>query len=430
VDNVTHTLAGLVAARAALYLRDRRAPAGGPTALPFATLTASAFANNAPDLDFLYRSITPGKLGYLLHHRGHTHTLLATPALALLCLALVAGLLRLRGQRLSRPEWGFLLGVCIAGGFLHVAMDFGNNYGVHPFWPLDDHWYYGDAIFIVDPWLMIALGGILFGSTRSRVGRSLIGLILAGLALIAWAMALGAQPRGPSSPPVSGALALALSIAAAAWLAWMRWGSARARRWSGASSLLLLLVVQLSARGAVRAAVRAGLAGSLELVSLATTPLPGNPLCWSVLAAGVAGAEPSRRYLVQHALASAWPALWPASACGAPLVRATAPLVEPATPLPAVAGVAWGRQFRAPLAELHDLTHDCVASAFLRFARIPFWLRDGARATLVGDARFDRSPALDFTDLPLEAGAECPPNVPPWEPPLEIPPLANARRGR
>ena len=426
MDNVTHTLAGLVAARAALYLRDRRARASGP-ALPLATLTASAFANNAPDLDFLYRSITPGKLGYLLHHRGHTHTLLATPALALLCLALVAGLLRLRGQHLSRPEWGFLLAVSIAGGFLHVAMDFGNSYGVHPFWPLDDHWYYGDAIFIVDPWLMIALGGMIFGATRSRVGRSLIGLILGGLVLIAWAMAFGAQPRGPS-PPVSAALAAALSGAAVAWLAWMHRASARGRRWSGACALLLLLAVQLSARGAVRAAVRGGLAGSLELVRLASTPLPGNPLCWSVLAAGVSGAAPSQHYVVQHALASAWPALWPASACGSPLVHATAPLIEPSPPLPAAPGVAWGRQFRAPLAELHELTGECVASAFLRFARIPFWLRDGARPTLVGDARFDRSPALDFTDLPLAPGAECPRHLPPWEPPLGA--LLEARGGR
>jgi hypothetical protein len=80
--------------------------------------------------------------------------------------------------------------------------------------------------------------------------------------------------------------------------------------------------------------------------------------------------------------------------------------------------VAWGRQFRAPLAQLHELTRDCVASGFLRFARIPFWVREGGRATLVGDARFDRSPALDFTDLPLTAGEECPRHLPPWEPPL------------
>ena len=417
MDNVTHTLAGLVAARAALYLRSRHATRHS-AALPWATLTASAFANNAPDLDFLYRGITPGKLGYLLHHRGHTHTLLATPALALFCLVLVAGLLRLHGQQLPRREWGFLLGVSVAGGVLHVAMDFGNNYGVHPFWPIDNHWYYGDAIFIVDPWLMLVLGGLAFGATQSRLGRSLIGLILGGLLLIAWAMAFGAQPRGPS-PPVSFALAAALSVFAASWLGWLHWGPSRARRWSGALALALLLSVQLLARNAVRATARVALAGSLEQVSLATTPLPGNPLCWSVIAVGVSGAAPSaRQYVVQHALAAAWPALLPARACGSPLVHATAPLVGPSAPLRDAEGIVWGGQFRAPLAQLHALEHDCVASAFLRFARVPFWVQDGARATLVGDARFDRSPALDFTDLPLDSAAECPDHLPPWAPPL------------
>jgi hypothetical protein len=196
----------------------------------------------------------------------------------------------------------------------------------------------------------------------------------------------------------------------------MHWGSQRARRWSGAAALGLFLAMQLLARGTVRARVRSGLDPRFELSSLASTPLPGNPLCWSVLAAGISGAQ----YEVQQALVSAWPALVPARLCGPALVRATAPLSDPSPALRELPGVAWGRQFRAPLAQLQALSRECVAGAFLRFARMPFWLQEGARATLVGDARFDRSPALDFTDLPLEPGAECPHNVPPWQPPLEL----------
>jgi hypothetical protein len=179
--------------------------------------------------------------------------------------------------------------------------------------------------------------------------------------------------------------------------------------------------MQLLARGTVRARVRSGLDPRFELSSLASTPLPGNPLCWSVLAAGVSGVQSADpQYEVQHALVSAWPALLPTKICGPALVRATAPLEDPSPPLRELPGVAWGRRFRAPLAQLQALSRDCVASAFLRFARIPFWIQEGARATLVGDARFDRSPALDFTDLPLERGAECPRNLPPWQPPLEL----------
>ena len=79
-------LAGLAVAHAALYLRAGRTSSVSSRPLQLATLLTSALANNAPDLDFLYSGITPGKLGYLLHHRGHTHTLLATVPLALLAL--------------------------------------------------------------------------------------------------------------------------------------------------------------------------------------------------------------------------------------------------------------------------------------------------------------------------------------------------------
>jgi inner membrane protein len=415
VDNVTHTLAGLAVAHAALFLRGRRQPETSNGPLYLATLTASAFANNAPDLDFLYRSITPGRLGYLLHHRGHTHTLLAILPLGLFCLALVAALLRLRGQRLARSEWGFLLAVALIGGALHVTMDFGNNYGVHPFWPLDDRWYYGDAIFIVEPWLLIALGGIVFGASRSRTARALIGLILVGLCSVAWWQALGPSPLLPV------ALAALLTFASAAWLGWMGWSKAVWRRRSALFCLGLGLATQLSCRAIARDRVQRALAGvpSFELVSLASTPMPANPLCWSLLAVGVS--RGGREYVIQQVSAAVWPAAWPAGACPPLATGTTAPLVAPATALPARAGLSWGLEFRAPLAELRALAReDCVARAFLRFARVPFWLQAGEHARLIGDERFDRSPAIEFAELPLEPGAQCPHFVPPWQAPLPL----------
>ena len=36
---------------------------------------AGIVAANLPDLDLFYTAVTPAPLGYLLHHRGHTHTL-------------------------------------------------------------------------------------------------------------------------------------------------------------------------------------------------------------------------------------------------------------------------------------------------------------------------------------------------------------------
>ena len=453
MDNVTHTLTGLVVAEAALHLRNtrlrrpgsfalRRSVAFGlrpaafeqhpaavglrpvaavtdPPVLRAATLGVSALASNAPDLDFLYRGITPGRLGYLLHHRGHTHTLLATVPLALLCLVAVGALLRLRGQHWPRAAGRFLLGVALFAGLLHLTMDFGNNYGVHPFWPFDDHWYYGDALFIIEPWLMIALAGCVFGASRSRVGRALSGLILAGLLIVAWSVAYG------PSPLLAPGLAALLTLGAGGWLAWMYWGSPHWRRVSALLVLGLLLSAQLCGRASARAQLGRALASSagFELVSLASTPSPGNPLCWSLLALGRSrGADTDRdEYVIQQAFVSAWPALWAPSACGSFSARTTAPLARPGRPLSEQPGVLWGREFRAPLAQLRALAQgDCVASAFLRFARVPFWIQGSGPAQLIGDLRFDRSPAVEFAELPLERGARCPRFVPPWKPPLRL----------
>ena len=44
-------------------------------------VTLSAIGSNLPDSDLLY-SFFGGKLNYLLHHRGHTHTLIGAVVLA------------------------------------------------------------------------------------------------------------------------------------------------------------------------------------------------------------------------------------------------------------------------------------------------------------------------------------------------------------
>src|SRR4051812_21876108 len=119
----------------------------------------SALANNLPDIDIVYTWITtPKPLGSLLHHRGHTHTLLfALPAAWLLGLA-VWRWLSGRKDDAGPPERRLIVGLALAGVLLHMTMDFGNNYGVHPFWPLSGKWLYGDSIFIVEPlWWAITI---------------------------------------------------------------------------------------------------------------------------------------------------------------------------------------------------------------------------------------------------------------------------------
>src|ERR1700712_3851220 len=85
MDNVTHALAGCLLAAGTVTLVERRGvvlPRGFRTvASVVGILTAEL-----PDADLVYAgsALGMGKLGYLLHHRGHTHTVLFAVSSALL----------------------------------------------------------------------------------------------------------------------------------------------------------------------------------------------------------------------------------------------------------------------------------------------------------------------------------------------------------
>jgi len=88
MDNITHSLVGLACAEAITAIKPELRKYSRPI------LLASLIANNLPDLDFAYTRITTSasgeRIGQILHHRGHTHTL----AFALPGAAILAALLR------------------------------------------------------------------------------------------------------------------------------------------------------------------------------------------------------------------------------------------------------------------------------------------------------------------------------------------------
>ena len=125
-------------------------------------------SNNIPDFDALYTWITTKPLGSLLHHRGHTHTLVLALPLGLLSLLPVVGWARRRVWALTSLDWRWLVGLALAGGLLHIAFDSSNSYGVHPFWPFYDGWFYGDSIFIIEPFLWAAMAPPLYFAVETR----------------------------------------------------------------------------------------------------------------------------------------------------------------------------------------------------------------------------------------------------------------------
>src|SRR5262249_32148902 len=144
MDNVTHTLVGVLVGATVAELTKAKPSRLEPAGKRFAVIAGSAIGSKLPDADLLYSLFRTGKVGYLLEHRGYTHTVLGGVVLALMLWAICELYWRSEGRVPSSSDRLTVALSSIGTVMLHIAMDFTNNYGVHPFWPLDDHWYYGD----------------------------------------------------------------------------------------------------------------------------------------------------------------------------------------------------------------------------------------------------------------------------------------------
>jgi inner membrane protein len=402
MDNLTHALAGMLLAEAVvqLFTPETQRPKPG---FRRAAWLASGVANNFPDLDFVYGGLTPGKLGYLLHHRGHTHTLLVATLLGVLTFFGVRWLARRLGASLDRREEHAILGLSLAGGWVHIGMDLSNNYGVHPFWPLNDAWFYGDAIFIIEPWFWLLTVPPLLLAAERRAARIALGAVPALGIVLAWVTSFAG---------LGTALALTLGGALSAFAAYRL--SPRTRALAALGASLLVVVVFSTASRLAAAQVRSAEAGlRVPAFDFVTTPAPANPLCWNVISIE----QHERIYELRVATVSIAPGLVKASDCGVDPPGVTAALRR--SDLPDTTSVVWEGVWRAPLEELRTLARQrCDVAAFLRYARVPFWLERRAGELVVGDLRYDRGPGAEFAELELPAKVgTCPPWVPPWIPP-------------
>ena len=199
MDNVCHTLVGAAFGRAGLARRSR---------LGSATLMIAA---NLPDLDVLVFATSMPAVAF---RRGWTHGVLAQALLpvALAGVMLLVGRLRQRDDGGPPVSLGWLIVLSYVGVISHVLLDLLNTYGIRLLTPLDWRWFYGDAVFIIDPWLWMTLGlGIALARRYRRTLPAVVALGLAALyiaamvggARVARGHVIDAWRAGQGSDPVA-----------------------------------------------------------------------------------------------------------------------------------------------------------------------------------------------------------------------------------
>lgn len=155
MENLTHTLTGLMIAHAGFRSR-----------VPRAALVC-ILAANAPDLDVV--TAFAGSHVYLDHHRGCTHGLLAAPVLALLCAAV--------GRLFARTSYSWPLALCaaLAAGLSHLLLDWTNIYGIRLLAPFSSHWFRADIASVFDPFLTLLLAAFALWPLLGRLVSQEIG---------------------------------------------------------------------------------------------------------------------------------------------------------------------------------------------------------------------------------------------------------------
>ena len=276
MDNLTHSLVGLAAAKAGLGRLS-----------PYSTFVCVAAAN-LPDIDIV--ALARGPAFYLKHHRGITHSIVGMLALAVALPLLFYAAERAWARVSGREPRARLKGLLVCSLLLsisHPLLDWTNSYGVRPWLPWDGAWIYGDLLFVIDPWVWLVLIGACFLLTESR--RRAAGWGLLALAITALFFRVASQPD--TDVPAGALVNWCAGLAAFAFLRWK--GLGRRFEWKVAAAALVLVffyccalsVVQVRARAEAESVAR-GLASRTDerVLRVAATPVLADPLTWRCLA--------------------------------------------------------------------------------------------------------------------------------------------------
>ena len=155
MDNLTHTLTGLLLSRAGLNRLSAR---------PGLILMLAA---NVPDIDII--SLLGGPLSYLHYHRLYTHAIAIAPLIAVL--PMLVGCMFER----SMKSWKSSYVLSLIGVASHLLLDWTNIYGIRLLLPFSGDWLHLDITGVVDLWIWAILLAALLGPMLGRLVSSEIG---------------------------------------------------------------------------------------------------------------------------------------------------------------------------------------------------------------------------------------------------------------
>ena len=355
-------------------------------------------AANAPDVDLAYTWITEPPLGFLLHHRGHSHTFLGVLILATLIFAAVRlSPLRRQGATVGFGRFSVLIGLSLSS---HVLIDVHNVFGLPLWYPLSSRWFFGDASFIFEPWLWFVLGIPLL---QSAVRPSVKGVIAVSVCVpTVAAVSAGVLPT--RALPV-------LAVAGVLYWIWLERHESTRRTTIAlvgtAGMFLVLGSLSQSVRRDILTARHTALP-TTTVLDVVLEPDPGVPWCWSALT--VERHRSSERDVIEvnRATVSLLPRAWPPAWCASNAVFRRGEVTVADGP-----AISWTAQWQTSTDLLQSLSQDCWAGAWFQFGRVPQVVSGTLR-----DLRLENPVHDNFTALPLaRERAGCPSNLTNWRPP-------------
>jgi inner membrane protein len=190
MDPLAHTLFGATLAEAGLKKK---------TALAAGTLIIGA---NLPDIDAI--AMLWGNDPALYIRRGWTHGILSLIILPFLLTGVMLLYERIFSRRFHRSisysenprppmKAGVLLGLSFIAVWSHPLLDWLNVYGVRILMPFADTWFYGDTLFIIDPWMWLLMAAaVILANSKTKWGGT--GWVILGTATSALVLGTAEVP--------------------------------------------------------------------------------------------------------------------------------------------------------------------------------------------------------------------------------------------